>query len=420
MKNRFIWILGMSVLAFVLVLGGCDSGIDENEYEPITVSFSAGTGSGTPPSGKTVDPYEALILPGQEDMTAPGESIFLGWVCDYPSVFPSSNGGTPLWNTLLEEGRSVYFMDYGYRQSCTFTAVWEDVVVNESAIPDIVAPVTGETPVRSINAEQYTGEVEWSPSVSSTFIAETPYIATITLVPKTGYTFVGIEADFFTVEGASSASNSANSGIVTAVFSETDAVVRESAIPDIIPPVTGSSPVRTIDAEQYTGEIEWSPEVSSIFIAETPYIATITLTPKTGYTFASIVENFFTVEGASSVINDANSGVVTVTFPETDPEGAILRFYWTDEHGELASTDSNNGTVLSKSTADTMIISANDDEDYTNHRWYVNGIEDVSRAGESSYTFSSSVREVRNYTLTLFVENGNGYFNTTFNIKVVE
>ena len=97
----------------------------------------------------------------------------------------------------------------------------ERVTVTEPAIVGVTAPVVGETPVTAITeGKQFTGTVTWSPEVS-TFAASTVYTATITLTPKAGYKLDGVAANFFTVAGATSVSNGANSGVVTAVFPAT-------------------------------------------------------------------------------------------------------------------------------------------------------------------------------------------------------
>ena len=97
----------------------------------------------------------------------------------------------------------------------------ERVTVTEPAIGGVTAPVVGETPVTAITeGKQFTGMVTWSPEVS-TFAASTVYTATITLTPKVGYKLDGVAANFFTVAGAASVSNGANSGVVTAVFPAT-------------------------------------------------------------------------------------------------------------------------------------------------------------------------------------------------------
>ena len=97
----------------------------------------------------------------------------------------------------------------------------ERVTVTESAIGGVTAPVVGETPVTAITeGKQFTGTVTWSPEVS-TFAASTVYTATITLTPKAGYKLDGVAANFFTAASATSVSNGANSGVVTAVFPAT-------------------------------------------------------------------------------------------------------------------------------------------------------------------------------------------------------
>lgn len=99
----------------------------------------------------------------------------------------------------------------------------ERVTVTEPAIGGVTAPVVGETPVTAITeGKQFTGTVTWSPDlVDGKFGPQTVYTATITLTPKMGYKLDGVAANFFTVSGATSVSNGANSGVVTAVFPAT-------------------------------------------------------------------------------------------------------------------------------------------------------------------------------------------------------
>lgn len=102
----------------------------------------------------------------------------------------------------------------------------ERVTVTEPAIGGVTAPVVGETPVTAITeGKQFTGTVTWSPDlVNGKFGPQTVYTATITLTPKVGYKLDGVAANFFTVAGATSVSNEANSGVVTAVFPATKEV----------------------------------------------------------------------------------------------------------------------------------------------------------------------------------------------------
>ncbi|MBN1630699.1 MAG: hypothetical protein JW990_13110, partial [Thermoleophilia bacterium] len=201
-------------------------------------------------------------------------------------------------------------------------------IVNIPAIPGVTPPATGATPVTTITqTAQYTGTVSWSPA-HNPFLAGQVYIATITLTAKPGYTFVGVPANFFSVAGAT-ATNPANSGVVTAVFPATASaltVVNIAAIPGVPVPVKGATVVRTrIATEQYTGVLTWSPPVTgsglgrpATFAGGQVYTAIITLTAKAGYTFIGVPANFFSVAGATAT-NPANSGVVTAVFPATAP-----------------------------------------------------------------------------------------------------
>lgn len=194
----------------------------------------------------------------------------------------------------------------------------ERVTVTAPAVVGIPAPIAGEKPVYGIKGEQFTGTITWTPDlIDSKFGPQTVYTATITLTPKAGYTLSGVAANFFTVEGATSVSNAANSGVVTATFPQTGtAVVWENDLWNVTTPETGKNPVLTFEKPNYTGKVVWSPEAST-FAASTVYTATVTLTPKEGFTFDGIPENFFKCGGATSVTNAANSGVVTIVFPAT-------------------------------------------------------------------------------------------------------
>ncbi len=95
-----------------------------------------------------------------------------------------------------------------------------DSLVWISTISGVTTPVVGATPVRMITeTEQFSGTVEWS-GAPSTFAPNTVYTATITLTAKDGFTFEGMPADYFYLVGATATSvtNSADSGVVIAVF----------------------------------------------------------------------------------------------------------------------------------------------------------------------------------------------------------
>lgn len=127
-------------------------------------------------------------------------------------------------------------------------------IVSIADISGVTAPVRGATPITSMTeTDQYTGTVTWSPA-DSQFAAETSYTAKITLIPKIGYTLTGVAANFFKVAGATSVTNDAGSGVVTAVFPATAPVsppIVTSIDPNMDTPAGGTSV--TITGTGFTG-----------------------------------------------------------------------------------------------------------------------------------------------------------------------
>jgi len=201
----------------------------------------------------------------------------------------------------------------------------QHVVINIANILGIT-PVTGEKPVTTIEeTAQFLGTVTWEPAVSDTFEPLTAYTATITLTLKSGFTLEGLPANFFTVNGSDTVSFTVASGTsatITAVFPATGGTadnpvpVSIFAIPGIVAPVTGAQPVTTVNTAQYAGSVVWDPAVQGAFAASTDYTATITLSPRTGFTMEGVAANAFTVAGVAAT-NDADSGVVKAVFPTT-------------------------------------------------------------------------------------------------------
>jgi formylglycine-generating enzyme required for sulfatase activity len=186
-----------------------------------------------------------------------------------------------------------------------------DRMINLTVIGNLTAPVTGATPVMSVDSNQFTGTVSWNPAVNGNFAVDTQYTATLTLTAKPGYTFAGLGTNAFTVSGATIATNAANTGVVTAVFPATKILtVTKTEIVGIFP-VTGEVPVRYIDDSQYSGTVSWNPPVVGGYAPDTTYVATINLTPKNGYSFEGIPANTFRVNGLGTR-HAANTGLITL------------------------------------------------------------------------------------------------------------
>jgi hypothetical protein len=196
----------------------------------------------------------------------------------------------------------------------------------------VTAPVKDAAPVTTFTeTDQYTGVIVWKTAedgeVSGNFAAGTVYKAVLTLTAKTGYTFTGLGADAFTYTGATSVTNTANSGTLTISFPATAA--NEDILVDSISlfgkvkyPVQGAVPDTTeIDDTQYTGVILWQTAegaaVSGNFAAESVYKAVLTLTAKTGYTFDENMTIYS--PGAKDVTKiDSGTATITITFPATE------------------------------------------------------------------------------------------------------
>ncbi|MGN7760881.1 GLUG motif-containing protein [Paenibacillus sp. 22594] len=190
------------------------------------------------------------------------------------------------------------------------------VTIQSAAIAGVTVPVAGEAPVAVLaDTAEYTAAIVWTPA-DAKFAGATLYTAKITLTPKPGYTLAGVTKDFFKVAGAAT-TNAADSGVVTAVFPATAALpITTAAIAGVTVPVAGEAPVAAIvDTSEYTAAIAWTPS-DATFAGAASYTATISLTPKPGYTLAGVAKDFFKVTGATTT-NAADSGVVTAVFPAT-------------------------------------------------------------------------------------------------------
>jgi len=191
-------------------------------------------------------------------------------------------------------------------------------------------------------------------------------------------------------------------------------VINIAAIQGVAAPVTGETPVNEIyDYEngQYSGFVTWSPNHYT-FEASTIYTATITLTAETGYTLQGIGNNFFTVTGAKSVSNNANSGVITAIFPQTAATLSLdkIEYYWIDQHGSLATT---SGGAVAVGVGETLTITAQS-AGYTAKQWYRNGISTGQNG--NTYIFSSVV--AGNHIVSWVVEKNGKVYSTNITIAV--
>jgi len=230
--------------------------------------------------------------------------------------------------------------------SGSFTQIFAatTTTISIAEIP-IAAPVTGQLPSNFVAGNgEYIAYITWSGS-PDTFASDTIYTATITVVPEGGYTLSGVPANFFTVNGAATTTgNLANAGSFTQIFAATATTISTAAI-SLTAPVTGATPeTSTASNGQFSTTVTWSP-ADDRFRSNTVYTATITVTPDSGYTLSGVSANFFTIDGASSVTNDPDSGVVTAVLAATGGKIAqTITFDAPNPMTRLSSYQSLTGT----------------------------------------------------------------------------
>ncbi len=180
------------------------------------------------------------------------------------------------------------------------TGVINANVITEDEISGLTRPVVGDLRVDTITpTNQYTGTVTWAP-ISNPFNSATTYTAWINLTPKTGYTLIGVGANFFSVTGATLSTNAVNSGVITISFPVT-ATIDKSALTSAINFEYSNGAVRTIlklDSADYT-TATWTPYTDAIAAAK--------VTEST----ASATQS--TVNSATSLIGTTKAGLILKT-----------------------------------------------------------------------------------------------------------
>ena len=197
-----------------------------------------------------------------------------------------TNAGTHYVKATVEETA-----DYSGLESNAVEFIILPKTIN-TAITQLTAPVKNEVPQTEIETDEYTATVVWSPEVTDKFGYDTVYTATITITPKTNYTVKGIAEDGYTVSGAETVTNEADSATVTAVYS-----------------ATGS--YDTVDTNEFTKPLE----IVGWTYGDTPNAPTATAKYGTiKYTYSNTADG----EYSEIVPTDAGTYYVKAKVEETD------------------------------------------------------------------------------------------------------
>ena len=296
------------------------------------------------------------------------------------------------------------------------TAANLGITVNIASIQGVTNPVIGEKLVSIITeSEQYTGTVKWFTDDTgtvkwltddTTFSFGIKYTAKITLTPKSGFTLHLVKADFFTVAGAVSVSNGANSGVITAVFPAIDSKAAGAAVsvPTLGNRTTNSITINAISVPVTGQSVEYAINTSDIapsagWQADTTFNGLNAGTKY--YIFARSASNNNYIAGTASLSLEVST-LQTVS---------MFEYYWVDQHDTLVTT---SGGVISITTGSTLTITAAQGTDYVVKQWYVNGIN----TGQSGNTYYFSITTTGIHTVDLFLEKSGKLYNTSIVITV--
>lgn len=257
---------------------------------PVYLGYDANNGTNAP------DGSSAEIVAGNSATFTISDSVptrtgynFLGWATnkDATSAEYSSGGSITI------------------SSNTTLYAVWKKISTFETneftqplAITDWTYGETANTPTAT--AKYGTIKYTYSTAADGTYTEEVPTNAGTYYVKAT----VEETADYSGLE-----SNAVEFTILPKTIN--------SAITQLTAPVKNEVPQTEIETDEYTAMVVWSPEVTDKFVYNTVYTATITITPKVNYTVKGIAENGYTVSGAQTVTNEADSATITAVYAAT-------------------------------------------------------------------------------------------------------
>lgn len=262
--------------------------------------------------------------------TNPGRQT-VEYACTTDETMPTYGWQDELTFTGLEAETDYYVFARAKENEAYATGIAVSVIIstlerNAGAQIDS-APTVSEKPTSSsITVNPVTATLNPGSQTFEYAISETDSAPTMGWQDSTTFTGLTANETYYvyarTKQNASYSAGEAKGSVAIRTASLAPFTITLLDIPDVPIPGKGHEPpIAYINCSQYTGIITWAPGDKKTFEASNYFIATITLTAAEGYTLDGVPANSFTVAGATSVTNDADSGVVIVIFPIQRAQG---------------------------------------------------------------------------------------------------
>ncbi len=312
-----------------------------------TISYTKSTSGKT--NLKVLEVKAAAVVPGAE-ITGLDVVLQMGATVTATAATTEEGAGKwkssdPLVATVNESTGEVKAIKDGYTTISYTTSTSgkvnsKEIIVKKAAVVPTAVVSSILFTDTDTDANQIGGVVKWTaPSDVSNVTNYEIYVSTNGTTKGTNLGEVAVGTNTFTIPAntistgvthiavyTKNAIGEATTGVyksITDVVAPAAVTINTPAIAGVTQPVTGATPVKTAtETSEYTAAIAWSPN-DATYAGSKVYTATITITPKTGYTLTGVTQNYFTVAGATAT-NSADSGVVTAVFPATTPAAVTI------------------------------------------------------------------------------------------------
>jgi len=338
---------------------------------------------------KAGETYTATVVLTSKNNKAFQPGAFTPTVAGAASVGTTTTVGTGVGNRV---SFSVTFPATGPLAVTGIQVTTQPTKMSYAEGTDAVLELNGMV-VTATNNDGSTNTATFTNGTAAGYTANPANGATLTNTAHHGSTV--------TITHTASGETATTGNLTVAALAEIDI----AAIPGVTAPVRGATPIAFItETAQYTGTIAWTPN-DNPFGPTTVYTATITLTPKAGYTFTGVAENFFTVAGATAT-NAADTGVITAVFPatEADPAPTDIEVIIAGEQEIWISVwdMSTNEVILGLTQADFSLSNTSGnvgfrfddpilrDPNIPNHEYLISPLEGQAFTGTYTLTFTKA------------------------------